>query len=126
MAQALMDSRVEELGGPGWRVREQTHVLDTVDPWPPPGQPPRSRPAWRRAATAAVALALFSASGVVAIALSPSQPAAPAVSTAVPPRATASTATLAPAPRQPNLPVPAQLMQAAHDYAGVAAPLTRA
>ena len=126
MAHAVLDGRVEELGGPGWRVREQTHVTDTVDPWPAPVPAPKRRTAWRRAATAGITLVLFCASGVAAIALSPSKTSTHAGPSAVAPRATAQPATRPLLSRQPVIPAPAQVKLAARDYAGAVAPLNKA
>ena len=126
MAHAVLDSRVEELGGPGWRIREQTRVTDTVDPWPGPVPAAKRRTAWWRAATAGITLVLFCASGVAAIVLSPSNPAAPAAQSGVAPRATARASARATVPPRPVVLVPAQVRLAARDYARAVAPLTSA
>jgi hypothetical protein len=133
MAQAPVEIRADELGGPGWRVREQRKPRVTVEPWPPPEPVAKGRSRRRRAVTAALTLALFSASGAAAVSLSPpkpattaANPAAAATNPAAPDSLAQATASPAPAPPAPVLPVRQDVVQAAHEYIVAVAPLTKA
>lgn len=125
MPQAVLESPVEELGGPGWRVRAQTLVVDTVDPWPVPAPASRQRSGVRRAARVAVTLGLMCASGVAAIALTPSRQAVPEATPSLAQHAPAAAPKPATAPPQPAIPVPPPVRLAAREYAGAVAPLNR-
>lgn len=126
MAQAVLENRVEELGGSGWRVRAQTSVVDTVDPWPARAPAPRQRSGVRRAASVAVTLGLFCASGVAAIELTPSHPAVPEATPPLAQHVPTAAPKPATAPPRPVIPVPPPVRLAAREYAGAVAPLNRA